>query len=117
MKEIKSCIIKQPAGIGDVFFLQKIASVYREKGCEIIWPLRDDIFWISDYISDIQWFKLSDEFPGKELFNYSGFSDNDEFVYIDASTADRTFNTDPPGIARLNEPLVSMACFAADSTI
>ena len=105
---MKPCIIKQPAGIGDVFFLQKIASVYREKGCEIIWPLRDDIFWISDYISDIQWFKLSDEFPGKELFNYSGFSDNDEFVYIDASTADRTFNTDPTRIMSAKYGLVGL---------
>ena len=44
---MKPCIIKQPAGIGDVFFLQKIAHVYRDYGCEIIWPLRDHIFWIS----------------------------------------------------------------------
>lgn len=105
---MKPCIIKQPAGIGDVFFLQKIASVYRNKGCQIIWPLRDDIFWISEYIPDIKWFKISDEFPGKELLNYAGFSDNDEFVYIDTSTADRTFNTDPTRIMSAKYGLVGL---------
>ena len=105
---MKPCIIKQPAGIGDVFFLQKIAHTYREKECEIIWPLRDDIFWISEYIPDISWYKESDEFPGKELFNYAGFSDNDEFVYIDTSTADRTFNTDPTRIMSAKYGLVGL---------
>ena len=29
----------------------------------------------------------------------------------------KTFNTDPPGIANANDPLLAMASFAADSTI
>lgn len=95
---MKPCIIKQPAGIGDVFFLQKIAEVYRQKNYEIIWPLRDNIFWISEYIPNVNWFKISDEFIGKELFNYVGFVEEEDFVYIDASTADRTYNTDPTRI-------------------
>ena len=97
---MKPCIIKQPAGVGDVFFLQKIAHVYRQKGHEIIWPLRDDIVWIADYIPDITWCKLSEWLQGPygKLFNYGGFAETDEFIYIDASTADRTFNTDPTRI-------------------
>ena len=97
---MKPCIIKQPAGVGDVFFLQKMAHVYRKKGHEIIWPLRDDIIWIADYISNIRWFKLSEwsQGPYRQLFNYSGFSETEEFIYIDPSTADRTFNTDPTRI-------------------
>jgi len=97
---MKPCIIKQPAGVGDVFFLQKIAHVYLEKGHEIIWPLRDDIIWIADYIPNIRWFKLSEwsQGPYRQLFNYSGFSETEEFIYIDPSTADRTFNTDPTRI-------------------
>ena len=105
---MKPCIIKQPAGIGDVFFLQKVAHTYREKGCEIIWPLRDDIFWISDYIPDISWYRESDNFPGKELFNYAGFGETDDFIYIDASTADRTYNTDPTRIMSAKFGLVGL---------
>ena len=97
---MKPCIIKQPAGVGDVFFLQKIAHTYRQKGHEIIWPLRDDIVWIADYIPDITWCKLSEWLQGPygKLFNYGGFAETEHFIYIDASTADRTFNTDPTRI-------------------
>ena len=97
---MKPCIIKQPAGVGDVFFLQKIAHTYRQKGHEVIWPLRDDIVWIAEYIPDITWCKLSEWLQGPygKLFNYGGFAETEEFIYIDASTADRTFNTDPTRI-------------------
>ncbi len=107
---MKPCIIKQPAGVGDVFFLQKIAHVYRKKGHEIIWPLRDDIAWIADYIPDITWCKLSEWLQGPygKLFNYGGFAETDEFIYIDASTADRTFNTDPTRIMSAKFGLVGL---------
>ena len=70
---MKPCIIKQPAGVGDVFFLQKIAHVYRQKGHEVLWPLREDILCISQYIPDIKWYKLSEwmEGPYGKLFNLS----------------------------------------------
>ena len=107
---MKPCIIKQPAGVGDVFFLQKIAHTYRQKGHEIIWPLRDDIVWIADYIPDITWCKLSEWLQGPygKLFNYGGFAETDEFIYIDASTADRTFNTDPTRIMSAKFGLVGL---------
>ena len=107
---MKPCIIKQPAGVGDVFFLQKIAHVYRDTGHEIIWPLRDHIFWISEYIPGITWYKLSEWMmdPRSQIFNYAGFADNEELVYIDCSTADRTFNTDPTRIMSAKFGLVGM---------
>ena len=107
---MKPCIIKQPAGVGDVFFLQKVASIYRDKGHEVIWPLRDDIFWISEYIPGISWCKLSDWEAGQggRLFEYGGFADTDDFIYIDASTADRTFNTDPTRIMSSKYGLAGM---------
>tara|TARA_Y100001970_G_scaffold102706_1_gene128959 strand:- start:1443 stop:2162 length:720 start_codon:yes stop_codon:yes gene_type:complete len=107
---MKSCIIKQPAGVGDVFFLQKIARTYLDKGHSIIWPLRDDIFWISEYIPDIQWCKLSEwmKDPRSKLFNYAGFGEVEGFIYIDTSTADRTFNTDPNMIMRSKFGLVGI---------
>lgn len=105
---MKPCLIKQPAGIGDIFFLQKVAHTYRERGCEIIWPLRDDIFWISEYIPNISWYRESDDFPGKNLFNYVGFGETDKFIYIDTSTADQTYNTDPTRIMSAKFGLVGL---------
>jgi|TARA_B100000287_G_scaffold388118_1_gene397172 hypothetical protein len=105
---MKPCLIKQPAGVGDVFFLQKVAHHFRSKGSKIIWPLRDDIFWISKYIPDIEWYKVSDDFPGKELYNYAGFGETEEFIFADPSTADRTFNTDPTRIMSAKYGLVGL---------
>ena len=87
---MKVCLIKQPSGIGDIFFLQKIAHVYREKGYKVLWPVRDDIFWISEYIDGVTWCKMSDDFPYKDMFQYAGMYESDEVVYIDCQDADRT---------------------------
>ena len=65
---MRPCLIKQPAGIGDVFFCQKIARVMMEKGYDVIWPLRPDIHWIQRYIKDI-WFPMTtDDFPMKDIY-------------------------------------------------
>ena len=43
---MKIALIKQPIGIGDVFYLQKFAHVIKSRGYEILWPFRDDVIWI-----------------------------------------------------------------------
>lgn len=63
---MKHCTIKQPAGIGDIFFCQKIATKMRNKGYEIAWPVVDEFLWIKDYISDVNFCSLKDNFPLKE---------------------------------------------------
>jgi hypothetical protein len=68
---MKVALIKQPIGLGDVFYLQKFAHLLKTNGYEVIWPLRDDVFWISDYVKGISFCKLSDNFPGKKYY-YSG---------------------------------------------
>jgi hypothetical protein len=35
----KICLIRQPAGIGDIFFTQKIAKDLISKGYEVWWPV------------------------------------------------------------------------------
>ena len=50
---MKPCLIKQPAGIGDIFFCQKIARYMAYHGYQIIWPISPDIIWIRDYIKGI----------------------------------------------------------------
>lgn len=67
----KICLLKQPIGLGDIFYLQKFAHLIKLKGYSIVWPLRDDIFWISEYMNGINFCKLSDEFPHKDIY-YSG---------------------------------------------
>lgn len=46
-------LIKQPAGIGDIFFCQKIANKLRELSYEVVWPVIPEFLWIKDYIEGI----------------------------------------------------------------
>ena len=46
----KICLIRQPAGIGDIFFTQKIAKDYISKGYLVIWPVIEQFEFIKDYI-------------------------------------------------------------------
>ena len=36
------CLINQPAGLGDIFFCQKIADTFIEMGYDVIWPVVDE---------------------------------------------------------------------------
>ena len=90
---MKPCLIKQPAGIGDVFFCQKIARIMMQHGYKIIWPLRPDIHWIQRYIKDI-WFPMTtDEFPMKDIFfRGAGAVVEETGAFISPATADMTHN-------------------------
>ena len=90
---MKPCLIKQPAGIGDVFFCQKIARIMMQHGYKVIWPLRPDIHWIQRYIKDI-WFPMTtDEFPMKDIyFRGSGAVVEEGGAFISPATADMTHN-------------------------
>ena len=48
---MKKCLIKQPAGIGDILFCQKIVYKLLNDGYEVWWPVDDCAEWIGDYIS------------------------------------------------------------------
>ena len=78
----KICLIHHSAGIGDVFFLQYIARKYISMGYHVIWPLENKILWIKDYISDIQFCSVDDNFPGKEYYGQDLVIISPQFVYL-----------------------------------
>ena len=78
----KICLIHQPAGIGDVFFLQYVARKYMALGYHVIWPLKDEILWIKDYILDIEFCSRQDEFPGKQYYGQDVVILSPQFVYL-----------------------------------
>jgi len=51
-------------------------------GYEIIWPLRDDILWLGDYIKGITFCSRSDNFPGKEYYGQDSVIITPNFVYL-----------------------------------
>ena len=78
----KICLIHQPAGIGDVFFLQYVVRKYMAMGYHVIWPLKDEILWIKDYILDIEFCSRQDDFPGKQYYGQDVVILSPQFVYL-----------------------------------
>lgn len=46
----QSCLIRQPAGLGDVLFCQKIAKTLISQGYTVHWPVLPQLQYIRDYI-------------------------------------------------------------------
>ena len=78
----KICLIHQPAGIGDVFYLQYVARKYMAMGYHVVWPLKDEILWIKDYIPDIEFCSRQDEFPGKQHYGQDFVILSPQFIYL-----------------------------------
>lgn len=51
-------------------------------GYTIVWPLRQDIFWIKDYIPDIFFCLEDDNFPGKEYYGKDLIIVSPQFAYL-----------------------------------
>jgi hypothetical protein len=66
------CIIKQPAGIGDILFCQKIAKIIQTTTNykKIIWPVRPVYKWLNEYLVSpgIEFCGEDEEFLGKDLY-------------------------------------------------
>jgi hypothetical protein len=65
---MRTLLIKQPAGLGDIFFLQKIAFIHELHGYNVIWPVISEYIWLKDYIPQYQFVDVSGDFPYKTLY-------------------------------------------------
>lgn len=80
----KTIIINQNAGIGDIFFLMKIATNIANIGYNVVWPIKKEILYINDYIKKHKNIKFVPE--GTSLSNYT------QQIVIDFQNADKIFN-------------------------
>ena len=64
-------LIKQPAGLGDIFFTQKIAHTLAEHyNCRVTWPILDEFMWVKDYLiaPNVDFISLSSDFKHKNVY-------------------------------------------------
>ena len=67
---MKTVFINQPAGIGDIFFCQKIACSFINKGHGIVWPVISEFLPTVRYISNgINFIDINSDFPHKKEFH------------------------------------------------
>ena len=90
----KICLIKQPAGFGDILFCQKIAKVIQETTDykHIIWPVAPVYSYLSEYMGDDDLIFPSEDsdFPLKEVYQSGSVQaiQTDDFIFVPLQTAD-----------------------------
>ena len=80
---MKTCLIYQPQGVGDIIFIQKIVQHYKNLGYKITFPLYPYFVWMRPYLEqpDVEFPMLSNERTILEPFQYS-----EQFFYLMGST-------------------------------
>ncbi len=93
----KTCLIKQPAGLGDIILCQKIADLFIANGYKVVWPV------VGEYISTVQkhmnkdgiyYCNESDDFPLKEYYHSTHRSPlivNDNEAYLPLQYSDLSY--------------------------
>lgn len=92
----KICLIKQPCGIGDIFYCLKIARVIQAatEYKKVIWPVASTYSYVGYYIDGIEFCTEEEPFPYKELYssNILQIIQNEDVLYIPLQTSDRLMN-------------------------
>ena len=98
---MKTCIIRQPAGLGDIFFIQKIAKNLLNIGRsdQIIWPVIREYNYLKDYMigENILYVNEEESFPFKDVYmkDPQEIIDTPELLYLPIQHADRFIDNCP----------------------
>lgn len=58
---MKTGLIYQPCGLGDILFLQKAAYYIKDLGYDVYWPVVSEFKWLNDYIKDFNFVSWEDD--------------------------------------------------------
>jgi hypothetical protein len=90
---VSTLLIRQPAGIGDIFFCQKIAKSFQllTEYTEVIWPVVEQYSYLNDYmLGDINFVNENEIFPYRDVY-MSGHIEiikRDDLFYLPLQTSD-----------------------------
>jgi hypothetical protein len=82
----KICLIRQPAGIGDIFFCQKIAKIIK-----VIWPVASTYAYLNQYMEgDIDFCEENTSFEFKDVYlsHHRNIIQSEKLLYIPLQFAD-----------------------------
>lgn len=79
--EMKTCLINQPLGIGDICFAQKIANALHQSGYKVTWPVPKELLYLNQYlISNVNFVETV---PHTQVLDYD--------IVLNLQDADRYF--------------------------
>ena len=91
MDNLKKCLIRQPAGIGDIIFTRKIYNHYITLGYDVIYPIYDNLIWMNDYFKSNKYVGLSSDFYQKKIYNNNDIIKTDNFIFLPLQNADKIY--------------------------
>lgn len=88
----KICLVNQPAGLGDIFFLQKFVDMKISEGFEVIYPTIPSLIYVRDYIKKdgLKFFSMDEDFPYKGTIHEQRIIKTEDFEYYPFNIADRS---------------------------
>lgn len=89
---MKTCLIYQPVGLGDILWIQKIVDVIISDGYQVYFPVEDiyfDMFFKYLKKDNLFWVRISDNFPLKDYFGSTNVYQTENELYLPISFADR----------------------------
>lgn len=91
---MKTCLIYQPVGLGDILWIQKIVDVIISDGYDVYFPVEDiyfDMIVSSIKKQNLYWKRTVDDFPLKKYYGSPSVYQSDDELYLPISFADRHF--------------------------
>jgi len=88
----KTCLIYQPLGLGDIFWVQQIIDTIITDGYLVYYPVGEVYYEIvSKYITkkNLVWVRETDDFPLKEHYGQINVHQNSNELYLPLSYADK----------------------------
>lgn len=91
-----SILIKQPSGLGDIFFLQKLVYyLHKNYDCQIVWPVLTQFLYIKDYLKYdyINFVDINSQYDGKTAYiqNQLGIYEYQNHLVIPIQYAEWSF--------------------------
>lgn len=93
---MKTCLINQPLGLGDILWVQPIVDHYLESDYEVVYPVGDIYYdMVSSYIKKdgLNWCSESDDFPLKYFYGMTDKVNLGEDIYLPLTYADMHNNS------------------------
>lgn len=92
---IDTVLFRQPAGLGDILFLQKMIKTFAVDK-KVIYPLLPQLMYLKDILihPGVEYVDSTAEFPYKNIYN-SGtktIKEYDNVIFIPAESADKSFS-------------------------
>lgn len=78
----KIVLINQPAGLGDIFYLQKAVKSFADNSIQVYWPVQKDFEYVLHYLKhpNITYYSVDDDYPYKK---HNLFSKKYRYSFLD----------------------------------